>query len=73
MHVRIQGIRAGRQLTRGVMTSSSLGRCASGAERRGNIAFLGLSADAVVSVHAAHSIICPHAIPVILSRSALGH
>lgn len=65
MHVRIQGIRTGRQLgrarTHDVMTSSSLGRCASGAQRGGNIASLFLSVranvDAVGSVEAAHSII----------------
>lgn len=55
MHVRIQGIRTGRQLgrarTHDVMTSSSLGRCASGAQRGGNIAslFLSVRANVVLS------------------------
>lgn len=47
--------------TRHVMTSSSLGRCASGAQRGGNITFVVLcvhsNVDAGVSVDAAHSVI----------------
>lgn len=47
--------------TRHVMTSSSLGRCASGAQRGGNIAFVVLcvhsNLDAGVPVDAAHSAI----------------